>query len=299
MILVHNGWYGSLNPVIKVPAIAPLSEQTTQWLLCLAKLLNPFTWDSPGPIFSNQLWTLPVEFRGSILVFLCLLGLCKAKTAVRMTVISSFALYCFYSALHWDMSLFLTGIVLAELRQVQNTWTFTVDDLNIKSPGFAKAAIRGCWMIVFLLSWFLACWPDFLSDHSPGYIFFSSITPSQFPGGGGRTHFWTSIAAVLMLLALENNPILQRPFTTPVAQYLGDISFALYIVHIPICYSIGRMITVGAMDLTGLHFTGFMLAAAIVVPMVLWVADVYWRLVDTRSVAFAKWLWIKSCKDSK
>jgi hypothetical protein len=55
MVLIHNGWYGSLDPVIKVPEIAPFSEQTMQWLRCLKMLINPLTWVPFHPKFSNQL----------------------------------------------------------------------------------------------------------------------------------------------------------------------------------------------------------------------------------------------------
>lgn len=300
MILVHNGWYGSLFRGIKVPKVAPFGEQTVQWLFDLEMIVNPFSWATIGPKFSNQLWTLPTEFRGSMIIFLSLLGLSKAKTGVRMSLISLFALYSFYTAGRWDMSLFLGGIVIAELRHIQNSSALTRDNqlCNVKFPRLGKTTVQAFWTFVFSLSWFLACWPDYLSDETPGYVFFSSITPARFPGAHGRTHFWTSIAAILMLLALENNPILQRPFTTPVVQYLGDISFALYIVHIPICYSVGRMITLGAMNSTGMPLAGFMLGATFVVPLVLWTADIYWRLVDAKSVEFARWVWVRSCNNA-
>jgi peptidoglycan/LPS O-acetylase OafA/YrhL len=299
MLLGHNGWYGSLNPVIKVPAVAPLGQQTLQWLSSLESISNIFL---GGPVlvtkFSNQLWTLPTEFHGSMLIFVSLLALSKAKTGVRMSLISLFALYSFYTQVHWDMALFFSGILVAELRLVQNTSPLNWDNIfrDPKTGNLARSALKVFWTCMFLLSWFLACWPDYSSEISPGYIFFSSITPAQFPGGQGRTHFWTSIAAVLMLVSLENNPVLQQTFTTPIAMYLGDISFALYIVHIPICYSVGRMITVAAIDWTGMQLTGFLLGALAVAPLVLWTADVYWRLVDAKSVEFARWVWVKSCK---
>jgi peptidoglycan/LPS O-acetylase OafA/YrhL len=298
MIMIHNGWYGSLDPHIKVLPIAPIGVQTMQWLSDLQILINPFKWTKARPQFSSQLWTLPVEFRGSMVVFLFLLGFAKSKTALRMTFTSASALYFFYSATHWDMSLFLAGITLAEISLLKKRSNFSWDDITYdpKKAHLVRVVVRNGSIMLFMLSWFLACWPDQESKKSPGYIFFSSVTPSTYPQDGGRTRFWTSIAAVLMLLSLENSPILQRPFMTPLAQYLGNISYALYIVHIPICYSVGRIITLRAIEATGTHATGFFLGAALVGPLTLWVADIYWRLVDIKSVELAKWIWVHSCK---
>jgi hypothetical protein len=53
----------------------------------------------------------------------------------------------------------------------------------------------------------------------------------------GPARFWESIAAVMMLIALENFTPLQRPFISRLAKYLGNVSFSLYIVQIPIFYS--------------------------------------------------------------
>jgi peptidoglycan/LPS O-acetylase OafA/YrhL len=290
MLMVHNGWYGSLFPGIKVPKIMPLGKQTINWLGELNLIMNPYSW-------ANQLWTLPTEFRGSMLIFICLLGLSKAKPWIRMSLISSFAFFSFFIASQWDMALFFCGIVIAEMRHIQNSST-SLSTNDYTTSRLRNSVVQGFWVIAFLFSWFLACWPDYSSHHSPGYIWLSSMTPDAFPGGHGRTRFWTSIAAIVMLLACENNDLLQQPFITPIAQYLGDISFALYIVHIPVCYSIGRVVTVAGMEMIGRPFAGFMLATAFILPFLLWLADVYWRLIDAKSVEFAKWVWVKSCYNS-
>jgi peptidoglycan/LPS O-acetylase OafA/YrhL len=55
--------------------------------------------------------------------------------------------------------------------------------------------------------------------------------------------FYTSVPAPLLPYCLESVPIIQRPFLTPFAQYLGRISFSLYIVYVPIMFTFGRWVT--------------------------------------------------------
>jgi len=297
MVLIHNGCYKPVRSPVSVPPIVPLGEQTAEWLSDLQGLVNPFTWARYSPIYAYQLWTLPIEFRGSFIVFISLLGLAKAKTVVRMAFIGFLALYCFYYSEHYYLTLFLAGILLAESSHLQKGWNFSWDSIyDARKVRIIKLAIRSCWTAVFLFSWFIACWPDHDAKKAPGYISLASITPSQYASQAGMTRFWTSIAAILMLTAMENNPVLQRPFTSNFAVYLGEISFSLYIVHTPLIHSIGRVITVKAIELTGMKVIGFLLGASLVVPLVMWVADVYSRLVDTKSVELARWIWIKSCK---
>ena len=298
MIMIHNGWHRSLNRTVKVPAPLPLWNQTAHWSAEVQEMLYPFTWQDRKHTYGIQLWTLPIEFRASLVIFLTLLGLSKAQTAFRMFVVGFLAVYSLATAAHWEMSLFFAGIMLAELNRIQlkskfNLKIFIQDRTKLH---WAEQAIQGFWVLLFMVSWFLGCWPDKSAHTSPGYVFLTSITPSNMPGDWGRTRFWATLAAPMMLLAMENFPMFRQPFLTPCAQYLGHISFAMYIVHSGICYSFGRMITLGIMDWTGVNWWGFMLAALIIVPLVIWIADVYWRLFDVTSVNLARWVWNKSLK---
>ncbi|KAI9729515.1 MAG: hypothetical protein M1818_008487 [Claussenomyces sp. TS43310] len=293
MISCHYSWYGSLNLHIRVPPSIPFLAQLGTWFEDISKLMDPFTWTVYMPKYAGQLWTLPTEFRGSMLVFLCILGLCRVRSTVRMTFLAAFAIYCFWTRMHWDMFLFLSGTILAEAQTIQHELPFRWYVADPDRGKLMRAAMRIFWVVTFALSLFLACWPDYNSDSSPGYVVLSNVTPASYGGGDGRTKFWTCISAAMMLLSLENLPVLQRPLNTAFAAYLGEISFSLYIVHVPICYTFGRWLTVTCIEKTGSTVTGFGLAALVVTPVVFWIADVYWRLVDAKAVEFARWTWMK------
>ncbi len=105
--------------------------------------------------------------------------------------------------------------------------------------------------------------------------------------------FWSSLAAIQLLLCLENFPVLQLPFASTFILYLGDISFSLYILHIPMMMTVGRNITMSLVEWSGDKEVGFCLGWLALVPILFWVSDVQWRLFDENSVRFARWLAVK------
>jgi hypothetical protein len=64
--------------------------------------------------------------------------------------------------------------------------------------------------------------------------------------------FWGAVGSFILLVALSFSPavpfsasssgLLQLPFTTPLTQHLGDISYSLYMMHGPMLYSTGHYI---------------------------------------------------------
>lgn len=92
-------------------------------------------------------------------------------------------------------------------------------------------------------------------------------------------------------------------FTRAFAQYLGRISFAVYILHGPILQSLGLLAMSTARKYIGKgtlgeECLGFLLAAVLVLPTVFWSADVFWRLVDVPCKRFSSWIEEKFMSES-
>jgi len=54
-----------------------------------------------------------------------------------------------------------------------------------------------------------------------------------------------------VIFALENEKGLQRVFTSRFAQYLGDISFSIYMLHFMVMCTLGHWLVPRCMDVTG------------------------------------------------
>jgi peptidoglycan/LPS O-acetylase OafA/YrhL len=238
-----------------------------------------------------------------MVVFLSLLCLSKTKVAVRVLILTGFACYCLQKA-HWDTFLFVSGTLLAEFHLIRKDATYHMEDLlhlisvhNKELNQLIKVISPILWSLVFMFGLYIGSWPCNNASATPGLATLDMLTPHHYNSEELHGYFWYSIAAVMVMMAFENFPILQRPFTTSLARYLGDISFAFYIVHWTIIWTIGRVLTNETIVLFGKHW-GFAIGALIVIPMTICIADIYWRMFDVGAVMISKWLWIR-CSTSE
>jgi peptidoglycan/LPS O-acetylase OafA/YrhL len=134
--------------------------------------------------------------------------------------------------------------------------------------------------------------PDQSFEETPGWIWLSSLIPNWFEE---KYRYWQTIGSITFVLAVNRLPLLQKPFNTPLVQYFGKISYALYLMHGPVMHVVGYLVQNVAWQITGhktesAYLGGFILGAVINIPLVIWAADVFWRFVDAPSVKFARWL---------
>jgi hypothetical protein len=94
--------------------------------LSLNRLLN----DTTG--------TLPYEFRGSIIVFVSILGLARLAPVVRMAILAGLSCFCMYNT-SWQTFCFLAGTILAELRLIREE---SNEDLRIVTPKLKQGGSR-------------------------------------------------------------------------------------------------------------------------------------------------------------
>ena len=142
---------------------------------------------------------------------------------------------------------------------------------------------------------------------SRGWYYLSFLKPQAVFGYKWFYLFW---ASALLVASIPRIPWLKRFFENRFNQYLGRISFALYLVHGPILHIVGdRMyVAVGWVNENhpvalpswinlfplskagpmGLEFS-LLAPNLILLPFTLWVADIVTRAVDKPSVRFAQW----------
>ncbi|KAJ5731339.1 uncharacterized protein N7483_005847 [Penicillium malachiteum] len=243
-----------------------LYKQSWDWYYTVARLINPFDWGLYYNNYNPHLWTIPVEFRCSLVLFLTTLATSRLISPVRMTLVASLTWFCMRYG-RWDVVLFLVGMQMAELDLINGTWerpaipsVGTDDTLHIRFPAEAK------WL------WDITPW--------------TYGEPHRFP---------QTIGAALIVFSINHSPVIQKLFTNPLSQYLGKISYAFYIVHGPILHSVGYSIMPNIWEITGKetnfqYCLGFLIGWLICLPISIWAGDLFWRTVDIPSVKFARWL---------
>ncbi|KAL2814313.1 acyltransferase family-domain-containing protein [Aspergillus granulosus] len=287
--------------------VKSLTKQLWDWYATVARLLDPFDWALYYNNYNPHLWTIPVEFRSSIVLFLTILATSRVKTAVRISLVSMLVWFCMRYG-RWDVVLFLSGMLMAEADLIQGLWekpSSAEEELKEKHgwsshttpsisrpPKTFRLLSPKRWIALFILGLYLGSTPNTGYKFTPFFMWTWHITPKTYP----EPHrFPQTLGAIMIVYSINHSKDIQKLFVNPVSQYLGKISFAFYIVHGPILHSLGYSLMPNIWRITGKetnfqYCLGFFIGWAICLPISLWAGDLFWRLVDIPSVSLARWI---------
>lgn len=261
--------------------------------------------------YNFHAWSIPVEFRGSLVVYTALLALSRCTRNARLWCTTGLIFYFLYVADGWYAALFTAGMLLCDL------------DLLAAANKLPKALAMFdgfkelIFFHLFVVSMYLGGVPSHEWDltvlrNSPGWVWLSYLKPQAVFDYKWFYLFW---AAFFMVSSVPRLPWLKYFFETRFCQYLGRICFALYLVHGPVIWALGDrlyaavgyyrernmvelsswinafpMSKAGPMGLE----PAFLAPQIILLPVTFWLAEVVTRLFDEPSVKIANWVYKKT-----
>ena len=253
-------------------------------------------------------WSIPVEFRGSVVVFTSILAFSRATRNARLWCHVGLMFYFFYIVDGWFCALFVAGMFLAELDILARR-----DELPSWITRFEpwKTQISyACFCIAMLLGGVPAYTGKLETlTEAPGWKHMAIFVPGASWDQKWIFLFWS---AIMMMTAIRNIGWLKAFFETPFCLYLGKISFSFYLVHGPIIWTLGDRLYAATGWYTEAHETNvpgwvdcfpishagplglepsFLLPHIIILPFTLWLAEMVTKLVDEPSNTFAKCLY--------
>ncbi|KUI60941.1 hypothetical protein VP1G_08156 [Cytospora mali] len=265
----------------------------------------------PWLSYNFHLWSIPVEMKGSIVVYTSLLALSRATTKARLWCTVGLMFYFMYICDGWYCSLFMMGMFLADL-----------DHLSAKGQlprFFARLSPykEFIYYHLFAISIYLGGIPGQTTDvellrRNRGWYYLSLLKPQA---AFDYKWFYLFFAATFLISAIPRIPWLRRFFETRFCQYLGRIAFSLYLVHGPVLWTLGdRLYT--AVGWTGSNRmaqlenlpgwvnrfplpkagpmgleVAFLVPHLILLPVTLWCAEMVTRYLDEPAVKFAQSLY--------
>jgi peptidoglycan/LPS O-acetylase OafA/YrhL len=265
----------------------------------------------PWFTYGYHTWSIPVEFRGSVIIYTSLLAFSRATRNARLWCQLGLILYFLYVVDGWFGALFTAGMLLCELdilSKANKLPQFLVNLTPYKMPLFYT---------LLLASFFLSGVPSFSREtkdllETPGWYYLSFLVPQAAWDQKWFFLFW---AAIFFVAAIPRIAWLKAFFETSFNQYLGRISFALYLVHGPVLWTLGDRLYVAtgwfkddhlqyipwwinAFPLSqkgplGLELS-FLAPHLILLPLTLWVAEVVTKVFDEPSVRFSQWAYEKT-----
>ena len=262
----------------------------------------------PWLSYNFHLWSIPVEFKGSIVIYTALLAFSRCGRNARLWCEAGLVFYFMYVVDGWSCAAFSAGMLLNDLEQLA-----AKNDLPAFFDRFRryKTAI---FYSMFVAGIYLGGAPGH-SDKveemrkNPGWYYLSFLKPQAVYDAKWFFLFW---GAVFIVASIPHIPWIKRFFDGRFCQYLGRISFALYLVHGPVLWTLGDRLAAAVgwpKEPRYEHLTGWidkfplskggplglepasLLPHIILLPVTLYVAEIVTKAVDEPSVRFPQWLY--------
>lgn len=265
----------------------------------------------PWFTYNGHSWSMPVEMRGSVIIYTTLLALSRCTKNVRLTIICLLMFYFIYITDAYYGTLFMGGMLFADLdllakKDEHPRWLKRLE--NYKELIFLN---------LFVVAMYLGGSPS--NDvhvetirATPGWYWLSFLKPQAV-----YDPKWAYLvpASLITIPAVKHLSLLKNFMETDFCQYLGRIAFSLYLVHGPILWDIGDRVYVAmGWQRSEAYFTleiwpndhawatigiygfelGFLIPLFFLVIFTLWVAEIITKLVDVPSINFTQWLFKKS-----
>lgn len=201
--------------------------------------------------YDPVLWTMSIEFKGSLLVILlCVL----ARRAAREQQPPILLAMCVVGAvLTWQryVALFFAGIALYAV------WLMVGEA--------RRALVLGMLPVVLVVGLFLGSVPY---GERPWLVYLPLLKASALlnppEDGFSPVALWHGIGSILIVAALVFDPRLARPLGGRLGSWLGGISFPLYLVQDPILLTVGTGIFLVARHDLRLSYSASALTAIVV-----------------------------------
>ena len=264
----------------------------------------------PWNAYNDHTWSIPMEFRGSIVVYASLLAFARCRRNTRLCCEAGLVYYFLYIVDGWYCGLFAMGMFLCDL-----------DLLAYKNElprCFYRLSPLRSWIFYALLiaSLYLGGVPSITNNlahlrKSPGWYYLSFLKPQAVYDFRWFFRFW---AATLFVISMPRIPWLKAFFETPFCQYFGRVAFGFYLVHGPVLWTLGDRlyaatgrvreghigIVPGWMNLLPIPAHGpfglemnFLIPHLVLLPFTLWLAVLVTQFFDEPSVKFSQWVYRK------
>ncbi|KAG6003795.1 hypothetical protein E4U43_000864 [Claviceps pusilla] len=269
--------------VTLIQAVQNFTRIYTEWA-------NPLNFNNYHTTYDPHTYTMPIEFRGSMLIYLFLLGTLGIKTIWRVSLAGAISVYSLVMG-RWDMSIFLGATMLSDIDvwNSSDALSVIIDYTIGRRTSKQQTSRRGHALIrwlVFVFALYLLSYPDVGAEYTPGFILLSRLVPRYY-SPLARWMFYDSIGALLLIPCIVHSDCLRDLLESRVAQYLGKMSFSIYLVHGPLLHGLGFWIMPRLFERFG-WTGGFLVGWVVLFTITMYLAHWWYKKVDVWSMTVGR-----------
>ncbi|KAF2434181.1 hypothetical protein EJ08DRAFT_495241 [Tothia fuscella] len=217
--MVENSWMNGTSPS---PSGSVLGAVRT-----LLRAIYD-TWVVANNGLDRNQWTMLWFLRGSMALYVTLLGTVRATPKYRMIIHSGLFLYSWTTCDTMVGLPIYGGALLAEL---------SMEPIIVKFSTNKSILNRLIPYSVLLLGWYFCSYPKDHPEWQPWSNALWHAGMKIFPAGGEIHSLWPFVGILLVISAVVLSGPLQRFLSHPVFLWLGTQSFPIYLIHGPLLRS--------------------------------------------------------------
>jgi len=218
---------------------------------------------SKGSIYNPPLWTIKIELYGSLMVYLFLLFLGNFKYRVLVAIL---LIILFRDSLYQG---FWIGLLVADIIKNQTT---SIRLTNV---------YRYLLLIAFV---YFSSYPNYVNQDFLGRTIYKYLPDDKGFGGG-----YPMLSALFLFLLSISSDQLKKHLNLPVLQFLGGISYGLYVIHFLVIGSWSSWLFLALNSYFSFNIS-FLLVLLSGLPVIIFTAYLATKYVDNPSIRLASYL---------
>lgn len=282
-------------------------DELWRWYCDFKNFSYVFTSGDISNQYNDHTWSIPLEFRGSILVYTAHLAFARCTTNARILLEAGLAFYFMYIVDGWYCALFAMGMLLCDLDILAEK------DQLPRIFSHSRPLQGWIYYVLFLMGLYLAGVPSLSNDidsltRSYGWYYLSLLKPQAVWDFRWFYRFW---GATFIMISIPRISRIKAFFEGPFCQYLGKVSFSFYLVHGPVLWTLGDRLYAAVGRIREEHIAtnpewnnlfplpswgpfgleiNYLIPHLILLPSTLWIADVVTKTIDEPSNKASRWL---------
>lgn len=240
--------------------------------------------------YEGVVWSIPMEFTGSMAIYLGVMGSARLSPTGRNLFILAIAIFGLIQGT-WTIFCFYAGIIIADLQissgAVRDS-PVSVLPLKLRNVLWSLVFLQGFWMAGAPMRGPLAN-----GEIALGFNWQWFLVPESYFHLDINYTCW-SVAGLLLLISTSQLYYAKNFLETTACQYLGRVSFSIYLNHIWTRDLVGVWLKIKLESIFGDMSFGpliaFCLWNIVMVMVTLVVANIFEKVIDAPVVRFAKYL---------